>query len=132
VSIAVKVALRLEIARTLYSTSSNMNVVNRDVAAASFSAKNVIVPCFFCRSAEDVLHGDVLDHDAVCWVAGGTTVEVVLLNVDSVDGNVLDADVFEQDVGDEAGSVGIGLDASSVLGVENDGVCEGNVCHVVV
>jgi hypothetical protein len=132
VSIAIKVAIRLEVTRTLHSAPRNTNIVNSDVTTASLSTKDIVVPSFVCRSAEDIPHGDVLDHDAVGWVASWTAVEVVLLDVDAVDGDVLNADVLEKDVGNKTGGVGVRLDASSILGIEDDGIGKGDVRHVVV
>jgi len=65
-----------------------------------------------------------LDDDAVRGVASWSTIKVVLLDVNSVDGDVFNANVLVVDVGDETGGVGIRLDAGSVFGVQNNRVCE--------
>ena len=131
-SIAVKVACRLEVTRTLQSAPGDMNVVNLDVATASLSTENIVVLSLLCCSTGDVPHDNVLDDDTVRWVAGWSTVQVVLLDINSVDGYVLNANVLEKDIGDEAGSVRVRLYAGSVLSVQNDRVGEGYVGNIVV
>jgi hypothetical protein len=96
-----------------------MNIVNLDVFTASLSAKDIVVLSLLCRSTGYVPHDNVLDDDAIRWVASRTTVQVVLLNVDAV-------------VGDEASGVRVGLDAGSILGVEDNRVGERYVRHIVV
>lgn len=131
-SIAVKVACRLEVTRTLQSAPGDMNIVNLDVATASLSTEDIIVLSLHCCSTGDVPHDNVLDDDTVRWVAGWSAVQVVLLDINSVDGYVLNANVLEKNIGDEAGSVRVRLDAGSVLSVQNDRVGEGYVGDIVV
>ena len=69
-------------------------------------------------SAKDVGHSDVLDDDTICGASGRPSIEVVLLNVDTVDVDVRDLDVAVLDVGNVASSVGVGLDSCTVLAVE--------------
>jgi hypothetical protein len=131
-AIAVKIARRLEVACTSLGSALDFNVVDRDVLAAAISTENVVVARLGQSRAGDVLDCDVLNQDAVGGVASGAAVEVILLDDEAVAGHVLDTDVLKQNVGDETGSVGVGLDAHAVLGVENDGVGEGDVGHIVV
>ena len=106
-SVAVKVPHRPEIAQALNPPAGNRHIIDLDVAAALVSAQDVVVPCLLGRSAYNVLHGHVLDGHAVGRVAGWAAVEVILLDVDAVDGNVLQVEVLEPDVGDESGRVGV-------------------------
>ena len=54
-----------------------------------------------------------------------------MLDVDTVNRDVLHANVFEENVRDEAGGVGVTLDARAIFGVQHDGVLEGDVGHIV-
>lgn len=92
------------------------------------------------------------DDNAVGWVASWPTVEVVLLYIDTIGCSVGDGDVLIGDVGDVAGSLGlyqsqydvstsilrfvagtyVGFDPRTILAVQNLGVLEHDVGHVVV
>jgi len=65
-----------------------MDVVEGKVRATTISTKNVIVSGLGLGSAEDVGHCDVLDDDTVRGASGWASVQVVLLNVDTIDINV--------------------------------------------
>lgn len=106
-AITVEIPTRLEITRALYSSTCNVHVVNHNVAAAALAAENIVVPSFLGRCTSNVPHGDVLDLDTVGGVACWAAVEVILLDIDSIDGDVLNADVLENNVGDEACCVGV-------------------------
>jgi hypothetical protein len=99
-TLAIKIASRLEIARTRNTTALDMNIVDRDVTTASRPAKNVIVAGLRRSRTGDVLNRNVLNDNAIRRIASRASVEVVLLDIDAVDGRVLDANVLEQDVGD--------------------------------
>jgi hypothetical protein len=43
-----------------------------------------------------------------------------LLDVNAVDGDILNPNVFEKNVGDETGGIGVCLDAGAILGVEDN------------
>ena len=131
-TIAVEIPSSLEITRAFYSSTCDAHIIDHDVAAAAFAAKDVVVPSFLGRSTCDVPHGDILDLDAIGRVTSWTAVEVILLDIDSVDGDILHADVFENDVGDETCGIGVRLDARAVLSVQDNGVGEEDVGDVVV
>lgn len=131
-TVAVKIAECLEIAQTRHASTVHINVIDRDVLAAARSAENIIVPAFLCRSTSDVPDDDVRDADTRSRVAGWAAIEVVLLDIDTVDGDVLDAYVFEKNVVDVASGVLVGFDAGAVLGVQDNRVAEYHVGHVVV
>jgi hypothetical protein len=131
-SITVKVALRLKVAQALHASATYVNIIDGDIAATVGTAKNVVVPTLLRRSTRNIPDLNVLDDDAVSWISSWPTVQVILLDIDAIYGDILDADILKQDVGDEARSVFVCLDARAVFGVEDDGVCEGYVCYVVV
>lgn len=116
-SITVEVAVCLEIARALHTSAGDVNIIDRDVTAATLAAQNVVIPAFFRSGASDVSDCDVLDYNTIGRVASGTAIEVVLLNVDTIDGDISDIYVFEEYVGDETSCVGVRLDSRSVFGI---------------
>jgi hypothetical protein len=122
----------LEVASTRISSTSDVNIVDSEVAAAALSAKNVIVDALLRRGTSYVPHRDILDGNAVRRLTSWSAVEVILLDVDAVDRCVLNANVLEEDVGDKTSSVGVRLDSHAILGVKNHRVRERDVCHVVV
>jgi hypothetical protein len=111
---------------------SNINIINRDVLAAPFSTKNIIIPRLLSSSARNIPNGDILNYNSIRRVSGGTAVEIILLNVDAVLRYIRNANIFVKDVRYEASSVGVAFDARAVLSIEDDGVGEGDVCDVVV
>lgn len=101
----------------------------------------------------NISHCNVFDDDAITGRAGRAAVQIVLLNVDAVVGYVAQGDVsignavphdqFQRDRGkgvweggklpcDIAGGVVVGLDASTVLAVQNDAVLEQDIRDIVV
>jgi hypothetical protein len=131
-TIAIEVATRLEITSTRYTTTLHIDIIDRDVFTAALSTEDVIVACLRCSCTRNILDCNVLNHDAVGWITCWAAIEIVLLNVDTVNGSILDTDVLKQDVGNQAGSVGIGLDACTILCVQYNRIGEGDICHVVV
>lgn len=115
--IAIKIAVSLEVAQTRNSTTVNVDIINSDVLAAARTAQDIIVSTLISSSTGDVSDDNILDKHTCGRVARWATVEVVLLNVDSIDRDVLNADVLEQNVVDVAGGVLVGLDAGTVLSV---------------
>jgi hypothetical protein len=109
-----------------------IDIIDSDVLAAAFSAKDVVIATLLGSSTGDVLDCDILDHNSVRGVSGRTTVEVILLNVDAVDIYIRDVYVLEENVRYEACGVGVAFDACAVLGVQYDGVGKGDVGDVVV
>jgi NADH:ubiquinone oxidoreductase subunit K len=97
-SIAIKVSIRLEIALTRHTSMSNINIINRNVLAAPFSAKNVIVPPLLSSSARNIPDRDILDHNAIGGISSRTAVEVILLYVDAVNRYILNTDILEENV----------------------------------
>jgi hypothetical protein len=109
-----------------------IDIIDSDVLAAAFSAQDVVIATLLGSGTGDVLDCDILDHNSVGGVSGRATVEVILLNVDAVNIYIRDAYVLEKNVRYEACGVGVAFDACAVLGVQYDGVGEGDVGDVVV
>lgn len=97
-AITVKVPLCPEVARTRLSTSRNMHVIKREITATSLSTQNIVVASLARRRAPDILHGDILDLDAIRRLSRWATVEVVLLNINTIDGDILQKDILEQNI----------------------------------
>lgn len=93
--IAVKVAVGFKITRAWFTSTCDVDIIDRDVAATTLTAENVVISTFFSSGTGDILDCNVLDDDAVGRVASRPTVEVVLLDVDTIDGNVRDIDVLK-------------------------------------
>lgn len=127
----MEVSSRLDIARAV-SSSSNVDIVECKVRAATISTKDIIISSFGLSSAEDVGHGDVLDDDTVRRASSWASIEVVLLNVDTVDVDIGDLDVTILDVGNVASRAGVGLDSCTILAVEHFAVLEPDVGDVIV
>lgn len=93
---ACEVASSLHVARVT-RTTGNVDVVEGEIRAATITAEDVVVLCARGRSSGDVSHRDVGNDDAVGWSASWATVKVVLLDIDSVNGGVLDVNVLVGD-----------------------------------
>lgn len=82
----------LNIARAVGS-SSDVNVVEGEIWATIISTKNIVIFGFRLSSTANVGHGDVLDDDTIGGFSGWTSVEVILLDVDTIDRDVRDLDI---------------------------------------
>jgi hypothetical protein len=109
-----------------------VDIVEGEIRATAISTQNIVVSGLGLSSAEDVGHGDVLDDDTVCGTSSRSSIEVVLLNIDTIDVDVRDLNIAVLDIGDVAGSVGVGLDSRTILAVEYFAVLEQNIGNVVV
>lgn len=98
VAIAVEISRSPEVARTVLSTTGKMHILHGDVTAAALATQNIVVLGLLERRARNISHDDIADLDAVGRMTGRPAVEVVLLDVDAVDGRIFNADVFKQDV----------------------------------
>jgi hypothetical protein len=102
----LEVSNRLGIARAVGS-SSNVNIVEGKIRATAISTQNIVVFSLGLSSAEDVGHGDVLDDDTICGTSGRTSVQVVLLDVDTVDVDVRDLNIAVLYIGNVTSRVGV-------------------------
>jgi len=116
-AIAIKVPVSFEIARAWHPSALDVSIVDRDVAATVTSTQNIVVSALFCGGTSDVAHENVFDDDPVCRVTSRAAIQIVLLDVDTINGDVLDTQVLKENVLDQAGGVLIGLDARTILGV---------------
>ena len=80
----------------------------------------------------DIGDRDTRDSDAVAGLATRATVEVILLDNETVLLNVFHSDVLVLDVGNIASFALVGLDAASVLAVDDDRVLESDILDSVV
>jgi hypothetical protein len=106
-AITIEVTLRLEVTRTLLASTTDINIVDSDITATSCTTQYVVVFTLLRRCTSNVPDLNVLDDDAVRRVSSWPTIEVILLDIDTVYGNILDADVLEKDVGDETCGIGV-------------------------
>lgn len=127
-----RTSTRRVITRTIHPTTRDAHISEHKIAAASTATENIVVSRTCRRRAGEVLEQKVGDDDSVRGGALRSAVQVVLLYIDAVDGDVADEDVAVCDVGDEACSVEVRLDACAVLGVEDLAVGEKDVGNVVV
>ena len=102
------------------------------VGAGSLTAKDVGLNTLGRNSASDARDLEIGDGNTGGGLASGGAVLVVLLDDDTVLSDVGEGDVLVGDVGDGASGARDGLDADTVVGVENLGVLDDNVLDGVV
>lgn len=90
---AYKAARWLDVARTVF-TPRDLHVLECKVCATPRATKYVVVVCARLCCAMNVGHQHVGNDDSVAWVARWAAIEVILLDIDAVDGNVGDEDVL--------------------------------------
>lgn len=95
-------------------------------------AKDVDISSTGLDSAGDLVDGDVGDGDTGSGSSSGRTVLVILLNDDTVLGDVGESDGVVLDIGNGTGSARNGLDADTVVGVGDGGVEDANCLDGVV
>lgn len=93
---ANEVACWLYVAAAVGSTD-DINIVESKIRTTTITTEDVVILRVRLRSASDVHHCDIRDNDAVARVAGRPAIEVILLDIDAVDGDVLNVDVFVGD-----------------------------------
>lgn len=105
-------------------------VLPRPVLAVG--AQDVDVGALGGDSAVDVADGEVGDGDTSSRRTGGLAVLVVLLDDNTVLGDVLEGDVLVDDIGDGTSSTGDSLDADTVVRVRDDVVDDADLLDNVV
>lgn len=80
------------------TSASNGDVSECKVRAAARAAKNVVVVGIVSSRALDVVESDTSDGDAVGGLTSSATIEVVLLDVNTVVGDARDSDVLINNV----------------------------------
>lgn len=102
------------------------------VRARTLSTQQVDVGTARRHRSLDVLDRQIGDRDTSSGLASRAAVLVVLLNDNTVLGNVLQSDVRVRDISDLAGSAVDSLDANAVVGVGDGGGGDGNALDDVV
>jgi hypothetical protein len=102
------------------------------VGARSLTAKYVVVETLSSNGTLDVLDGKTGDRDTSGGLAGRRAVQVVLLDDDTVLGDVLEGDVLVGDTGDGTSGARDGLNADTVVGVDDGGVGDDDVLDDIV
>lgn len=128
----LRATARWVVAAACLTTPSDRNTREAKVRAAVATTENVVVHTVIGDSTSDIDERDAGNVDAVGWVSSGTTVQVILLNIDTVVCDARQGDVLVDNVGNTAGGVGIGLDTATVLTVDDLGVLEGHGVDDVV
>jgi hypothetical protein len=102
------------------------------VGARALTAEDVDIKTLSSNSTLDVLDGEASDRDTSSGLAGGATVLVVLLDDDTVLGDVVEGDVLIGDTGDGTGSARDSLDADTVVGVDDSSAGDDDILDGVV
>jgi hypothetical protein len=98
ICLAGEITRSVEVAFAILATG-NANVVESKVGARAITTENVVVDGIVSGGTSDVGHGDSGDSHAIGWVASWATVEVILLDINTVVADARDLDVL---VGDAA------------------------------
>ena len=102
---------------TIIRPSFYAHIFKSEVGARALATQDVVIGRICMCGSSHVLEQDVLDDDSARRSSGWPTVEVVLLDVETVYRRIGDMDVSVRDVGNEACGVIVGLDAHAVLAV---------------
>jgi hypothetical protein len=114
-------------------TSRNANISESEIRARIATAQNIVaVRITSASSTRDTAERNAGDCNTVCGATSWSTVEVILLDIDTVVTDVRELDVAVCDVLDSTGGIRIGLDAASVLGIGDGAVGEGDAGNSVV
>lgn len=76
------------VAATCISTASDADVFEGKVRTAVAATEDIVINCIRGHRTRDICKGDVGDRNTVRGCAGGAAIQVVLLDVDAVDGDV--------------------------------------------
>lgn len=113
-------------------TTSDVNTRPGPVRASTGRAEDVDLVSTIGNITSDVLNGEVGDRDTIGRSTSGRTVLVILLDNDTVVGDVGEGDAGVGDVGDFTGSVVDGFDADTVGAVLDSAVFDGDAGDGVV
>jgi hypothetical protein len=102
------------------------------VGAATLTAKDVDVSTLGGDSTLDVLNSEASNRDTGSGLASGGAVLVVLLDDDTILGDVLESDVLVGNARDGTSGARDGLDADTVVRVDNSVVRDDDVLDYVV
>ena len=128
-----KVTHRLHVTRVVYP-SHNLDVVESEIRTGSLPTKDIVI-CRpsrrICRSC-NVGHGDIRNDHTIGRIASRSAVQVILLDIETIDRYILDVYVLIGDVCNIAGGIVVCLDTRTVLAVEDRRVLKYDVGNVVV
>ena len=110
---------RREITEASVSSTRNAHICESEIATTSISTEDIIILCITCSSSKDIFEDKIRDNDTIWRNSRGTSVEIVLLDVDAIDRDAADFDVAVGDILNEASSVEVALDARAILGINN-------------
>jgi hypothetical protein len=102
------------------------------VRAAALTAKNVNINTLGGNSTLDVLDGEASDRNTSGGLASRGAILVILLDDNAVLGNVLEGNVLVGDARDGTGGTRDGLDADTVVRVDDGGIRDDDVLDGVV
>lgn len=88
------------VAAACLTTTGDGNVGEGEPGAAVVTTENVVVVSIVGASTGHINEGDITDTDSVSGLASRTTVEVILLDVDTVVRDTRHGDVLVSDVAD--------------------------------
>lgn len=117
---------------TAIVSSLEADVVEGEIRARSFAAKDVILLRLTRHSAVDILHRNVLDDDTVGRFARWPSIQVILLDINAIRVDVRHLDVAVGNTGNVTCSLGVGFDTRAVRVVQDFAVFEQDVGDVVV
>jgi hypothetical protein len=125
-------AARRVVTAASLTTSSDGNPREREVRAAVTTTKNVVIHTVIGSSTSDIDERDTGDSHTVGRVTSSATVQVVLLDIDTIVRDARHGDVLVDNVGNAASGIGVALNTAAVLAVNNLGVLEGHGVNDVV
>lgn len=102
----------------------DMHILIRNAITTPISTQDVIIPGLGHNPPSHILEPDILNSYSISSDARGSTVQVVLLDIDTILLDIGERDIGEGHVDDAACSVEVGLDAQTVGGVCYNGIGE--------
>lgn len=122
----------MEVTATVTSPR-NADIVERKLRARPLATQNIPFLRFFTQDRSvDILHGDIFDNNSISWLPGRPTVQVILLDINSISTDILDLDIAIGDACDISGGLSITLDPRAIRIVDNNAVLKEDVGDVVV
>jgi hypothetical protein len=82
------------------TTTGDRNISEGESRAATITTENVVVIGIVSNSTSHISESNVTDSDSVGGLSSGATVEVVLLDIDTVVGDARHSDVLVDNIAD--------------------------------
>jgi hypothetical protein len=108
-----------------------MQIREGKISATPIAAQDKIVLRSSNCSTFNIMHRDPGDNNAIAGNPCRTAVQIVLLNINSINRNTTNCDVRVRDIGNETCGIKISLDAGTVLRVYDRAVCEPTVVQLL-